>query len=67
MVLMEKIADKIPSKIRSKLPTFINLLAEKRYESWQKWQSLQQRYLKAENRQEFRLELLNPVIETGNR
>ncbi|MEY3329119.1 MAG: hypothetical protein RLZZ115_2002, partial [Cyanobacteriota bacterium] len=41
--------------------------AEKRYESWQKWQSLQQRYLKAENRQEFRLELLNPVIETGNR
>ncbi|WRH68678.1 MAG: CHAD domain-containing protein [Planktothrix sp. GU0601_MAG3] len=61
MVLMAKIADKIPSKINSKLPTLISLLAESHYESWQKWQELQQRYLKAENRQEFRLELLNPL------
>jgi len=65
MVLMEKITDKIPFKINSKLPTFIGLLAENRYKSWQKWQELQQRYLKAENRQDFRLELLHPVIGNG--
>lgn len=62
MVLREKIAEKISSKINTKLPTLIDLLAENRYESWQKWQELQQRYLKPENRQEFRLELLHPTI-----
>lgn len=62
MVLIKKIADKIPSKINSKLPTLINLLAESQYKSWQKWQELQQRYLKPENRQGFRLELLHPII-----
>ncbi|VXD15067.1 conserved hypothetical protein [Planktothrix serta PCC 8927] len=67
IVLGEKIAEIIPSKINSKLPVFIGLLAQNRYQSWQKWEELQRRYLKAETRHEFRLELLHPITGTENR
>ncbi len=67
MVLGEKIAEQIPSKINSKLPIFIDLLAKSRYQSWQKWEELQRRYLKAETRHQFRLELLHPITRIGNK
>lgn len=67
LVLGEKIAEEIPFKINSKLPTFMGLLAQNRYESWQKWEQLQRQYLKPKTRYQFRSELLHPVTEIGNR
>lgn len=41
-------------------PKFAKKLAESRYEAWQKWQTLQVRYLNLQIRQSFRSELLRP-------
>ena len=50
VVMAEWLVDVFKSEIHTKLPTLATLLAENRYKSWQQWQPLQERYLKAENK-----------------
>lgn len=47
---------------KDRLPTLFDRLAQNRYESWQDWQILQQKYVTRETRQALYLEVLNPVI-----
>jgi CHAD domain-containing protein len=61
VVLDEWMRDIFESEIETKLPTFVNLLAENRYKLWLKWQALQERYLKPETRHGFHLTILHPL------
>ena len=63
VVLDEWLQDVLESKISNQLPTLANLLKKNRYDLWQQWQSLQQRYLKLETRQEFHLIILHPDVK----
>ncbi|MBD2773387.1 CHAD domain-containing protein [Iningainema tapete] len=60
-VLTQWLADALDSNIHSQLPTLATLLASNRYESWQQWQPLQQRYMNHETRHRFHLTLLHPI------
>ncbi len=66
MVLAEVLADVLDSSINSALPALAQQLAQTRYEAWQKWQPLQQRYLSRETRQALRCEFLQPLEASGN-
>ncbi|RCJ27104.1 metal-binding protein [Nostoc minutum NIES-26] len=59
-VMSEWLVDVFKSEIHT-LPTLTALLAENRYKSWQQWQPLQERYLKAENKHSFHLTILHPL------
>lgn len=61
MVLAEFLADHFEFKIKDRLPKLAEKLAQTRYEAWQKWQTLQCRYLSAKIRQNFRSELIRPL------
>ncbi|WP_392533642.1 CHAD domain-containing protein [Nostoc sp. C117] len=61
MVLAEWLGDIFKSEIATKLPTLASLLTENRYQSWQQWQPLQERYLKTETRHSFHLTILHPL------
>lgn len=61
VVLGKWLTDVFDSEIKTKLPTFANLLAENRYKLWQQWQPLQKRYLKPETRHGFHLTILHPL------
>jgi len=61
VVMGDWLADVFKSELDTHLPTLANLLAENRYQLWQQWQPLQERYLQAENRQNFHLAILHPV------
>jgi CHAD domain-containing protein len=61
VVLADWLADVFKSEIDSQLPTLASMFAQNRYKLWQQWQPLQQRYLKAQTRQEFHLTILQPV------
>ncbi len=61
VVLAEWLADIFKSEIQAQLPTLTNLLTENRYQSWQQWQPLQERYLKIETRHSFHLTILHPL------
>ncbi len=63
VVLDEWLQDMLESKISNQLPTLANLLKKNRYDLWQQWQSLQQRYLKLETRQEFHLIILHANVK----
>ena len=62
-VLNECLEDVLESKISKELPTLARLLAKHRYEKWQQWQSLQERFLKLETRHEFHLIILHPNVK----
>lgn len=61
VVLAEWLADIFKSEIQAQLPTLTNLLTENRYQSWQQWQPLQERYLKTETKHSFHLTILHPL------
>ncbi len=61
-VLDEWLQDVLSSKISKELPTLATLLTKNRYNLWQQWQSLQQRFLKLETRLEFHLIILHPAV-----
>lgn len=48
--------------LKKRLPILSETMAQSRFESWQKWQILQRRYLTTEIRQNFRSELIRPVV-----
>jgi CHAD domain-containing protein len=60
-VLEEWLIDIFGSELSEKLPTFVNLLAEKRHQLWQQWLPLQQRYMQADTRHQLHLAILNPI------
>ncbi|MCC5603456.1 CHAD domain-containing protein [Nostoc favosum] len=60
-VLTDWLTDVFKSEIQTELPTLATLLTENRYQSWQKWQPLQERYLKAETKHSFHLTILHPL------
>jgi CHAD domain-containing protein len=60
-VLNEWLVDVLDSEINIQLPTFATLLEENRYQCWQQWQPLQERYLKTETRHGFHLTILHPM------
>jgi CHAD domain-containing protein len=60
-VLTDWIGKVFKSEIQTELPTLATLLTENRYQSWQQWQPLQERYLKAETRHSFHLTILHPL------
>ncbi len=59
-ILGEFLADSLESEITLQLPTLANQLQENRYQAWQKWQSLQQRYLNPQVKKELCEILLQP-------
>ncbi|MEC4818574.1 MAG: CHAD domain-containing protein [Scytonema sp. PMC 1069.18] len=61
VVLGEWLVSTLKSKIHIHLPTLANQLAENRYQWWQQWQPLQERYLKAETRHRFHLTMIHPI------
>lgn len=61
MVLAEWLLDIFKSETRTQLSGLTNLLAENRYQLWQQWQPIQERYLKAETRHSFHLTILHPL------
>jgi CHAD domain-containing protein len=61
MVLAEWLADIFKSETRSQLGGLTTLLAENRFQLWQQWQPIQERYLKAETRHSFHLTILHPL------
>ncbi|MBN3910575.1 MAG: CHAD domain-containing protein [Nostoc sp. NMS1] len=60
-VLTDWLGKVFKSEIKTELPTLATLLTENRYQSWQQWQPLQERYLKAETRHSFHLTILHPL------
>ncbi|MCL6751688.1 CHAD domain-containing protein [Nostoc sp. CCCryo 231-06] len=60
-VLTDWLTDVFKSEIQTELPTLAALLTENRYQSWQKWQPLQERYLKTETKHSFHLTILHPL------
>jgi CHAD domain-containing protein len=63
-VLEEWFIDIFGSGFPEKLPTFVNLLAEKRHQLWQRWLPLQQRYMQPETRYQLHLAILNPTQDS---
>ncbi|KYC41823.1 metal-binding protein [Scytonema hofmannii PCC 7110] len=61
VVLAEWLAHALKSDVQSQFPTLATLLAENRYQLWQQWQPLQERYLKAETRQRFHSMVLQVI------
>ncbi len=62
-VLDQWLQDVLKSKISKELPSLATLLTKNRYDLWQQWQSLQQRFLKLETRHEFHLIILHPDVK----
>jgi CHAD domain-containing protein len=60
-VLGQFLTDTLGSDITVQLPSLAAKLTETRYQAWQKWQSLQQRYLHPKTRTDFHKVLLAPV------
>ncbi|GAA6621606.1 CHAD domain-containing protein [Scytonema sp. NUACC26] len=63
VVLAGWLTHALKSDVQTQFPTLATLLAENRYQLWQQWQPLQERYLKVETRHEFH----SMVLDTGNR
>jgi CHAD domain-containing protein len=63
IVLRDFVTDVFHFKIKEQLPKFTASLVETRDTAWQEWQILQTRYLQAEIRQNFRLELIHPSLQ----
>jgi len=65
-VLSEFLADALHSEVEKTMPALANLLTEYSYQAWQKWQTLQQRYLNLESRKGLHLSILMPTWENMN-
>lgn len=60
-VLGQFLTDTLGSDIAVQLPTLAAELTKTRYQAWQKWQSLQQRYLDTKTRKDFHKVLIKPL------
>jgi CHAD domain-containing protein len=64
IVLENFVKTVIDDDLNHKMPKLVKILEQNRYESWQKWQSLQQKYLDFHERKQFYLTILNIKIES---
>ncbi|MEQ8958399.1 MAG: CHAD domain-containing protein [Coleofasciculus sp. C2-GNP5-27] len=60
-VLAEFLSDCLNLEIQKKLPTLVEQLSRDRYQLWQEWRSLQERYLYPQTRQDLRLIVVHPL------
>ncbi|NEP01212.1 MAG: CHAD domain-containing protein [Symploca sp. SIO2E9] len=60
-VLAAFLTDTLNSEMSVKLPTLAAKLMANRYQAWQEWRTLQQRYLKFQTRRDFYQEILQTV------
>lgn len=60
MVMGEWLVEVFKSELNDELPTLAKLVAENRFQWWQQWQPLQEKYLTAENRHNFHVTILQP-------
>ncbi|NTW48954.1 MAG: CHAD domain-containing protein [Chlorobiales bacterium] len=58
LVLEALFCEILGTRFKRQLPTAVKQLADGRYEAWQNWDALRNRYMLEETRQAFRLELL---------
>ncbi len=63
MVLHEWLENIFKSQLDTQLRGLTTLLAANRYQLWQEWQPLQQRYLQADTRYNLHLVVLQPTLE----
>ena len=63
MVLHEWLENIFKSELDTQLRGLTTLLAANRYQLWQEWQPLQQRYLQADTRYNLHLVVLQPTLE----
>ena len=63
MVLHEWLENIFKSELDTQLRGLTTLLAANRYQLWQEWQPLQQRYLQADTRYNLHLVVLQPIVE----
>lgn len=61
MVMGEWLVEVFKSELKDELPTLAKLISENRYQWWQQWQPLQEKYLTAENRHNFHVTILEPI------
>jgi CHAD domain-containing protein len=61
MVMGEWLVEVFKSELKDELPTLAKSIAENRFQWWQQWQPLQEKYLTAEIRQNFHVTILQPV------
>lgn len=61
VVMNEWLVEIFKSNFNDELPTLAKLLVENRYQWWQQWQPLQEKYLTAENRHNFHVMILQPM------
>lgn len=66
LVLAEFLSNVLGSDLGTRAPKFAQLLVQNRYQAWQKWETLQHRYLSAHTRHAFRQELLQPMVDVSN-
>ena len=64
-VLADFLRDILKADLKVELPTLTTQLTSSRYELWQEWQKLQQRYLNPQTRKDLYQIILNPAIETS--
>jgi CHAD domain-containing protein len=64
-VLAEFLTDALDSEMTEQLPTFAAQLTEARYQAWQEWQPLQERYLNPQTRKDVHQVVLqpSPIVE----
>ncbi|HEY9649417.1 MAG TPA: CHAD domain-containing protein [Coleofasciculaceae cyanobacterium] len=60
-VLAEFLRDTLGSEITEQVPTLFSLLTDARYQSWQEWQALQQRYLNPQTKINLYQTVLKPM------
>lgn len=63
VILDEWLQDVLKSKVSKEMPTLANSLKKTRYDLWQQWQLLQEKFLKLETRLEFHLIVLHPDVK----
>ncbi|MBD2295375.1 CHAD domain-containing protein [Anabaena sphaerica FACHB-251] len=61
MVLNEWLENIFKSEINKQISGIITLLAANRYQLWQQWRPIQEKYLKAETKHQFHLTVLQPL------
>lgn len=60
-VLTEFLRDTLGSEITEQVPALFSLLTEARYQDWQEWQTLQQRYLNPQTKIDLYQTVLKPM------
>ncbi|MDJ0660164.1 MAG: CHAD domain-containing protein [Crocosphaera sp.] len=61
-VLVEFLDQIFDNHILSEMPVFAKILQDNRYDKWQKWEKLQQKFLNHKTRKDFHITILQPSV-----